>query len=196
LNKKVKLGDIAQIKSGFHIDRKNRQLEGIDNKAVKTKILAPTQNDSVICEVTTKDIFEPESINKEFFTKKDDIVFNIIKEGEAKIIREEDTGILVPLNFLIIRIMDITKYDPTFLVFLLNYKKTKNQISRLSESSSMLPRVTRKDLSNLKLNIPDYNTQKEYGLLMKMIEEKIKIKEKTIQYNKDSITGLLDKIEG
>ena len=51
-------------------------------------------------------------------------------------------------------------------------------------------------MREVKLPIPDYNNQKEYGKLLRLLEDKIQLKLKSVENNKKAQKAILDKLVG
>ena len=86
-------------------------------------------------------------------------------------------------------------FDPSFITHLLTNAHVKKQLHELG-STEKIPHTSIKEIKELKLVIPDYETQVKYGELLNTINEKILEDLKLVDYDRDLKEGILNKVWG
>lgn len=194
MNQKVNLDEIFEIKSGYHLARRMDDLEKGDNEQIVKVLSNKGFHIDDELEINEQSI-NVKSISEENFTHENDIILTTIVPVKSRFITKEDEGILIPTGFMVLRVKDKTKYDPEFISYLLNYEDIQQQLL-LYSGDSTIPRLTKKNLHEVKFTLPDIETQKKYASLIRMINMRIQIKEKSIENDKLLTTGLLEKALG
>lgn len=194
LNEKVNLYEIFKIKSGYHLARRMDYFEEGDNEEIIKVLSNKGFNIDGELKVNEEAVSE-KIINDENLTHENDIVLTTTFPVKSRFITKEDEGILIPTGFLVLRVKDETKYDPEFIAYLLNYDGIQQQL-RVYSGDATIPRLTKKSLDEVKFILPDIETQKEYATLIRMINMRIQMKEKSIENDKQLTTGLLEKALG
>lgn len=133
----MKLGNVAQVRSGLVLARK--QARG------RTEYRYPLLNlkcihsngyiDTALCEVFDS----VEYLNPEYLTHKGDVVIRLTVPYTAVLITEDLEGYVIPSSFVVVR-TDRSMLLPEYLIWLLNSQKVKKQISE-SAVSNMLGAV-------------------------------------------------------
>ena len=100
-------------------------------------------------------------------------------------------GIIIPNEYIIIRLHE--NMDSDFIVFLLKSDIFTRELNKLIEGS-LGKWIKINHMREVKLPIPDYNNQKEYGNLLRLLENKIQLKLKSIENNKKAQQAILDKL--
>ena len=146
---KMKLKDIAELQTGLVLNRK--QATRPDEVKVKYKQLNLKSVDSsgFINLEMLEDFESKESLKREYFTRKGDIVVRLSYPYTAVIIDEESENLLVPSHFVIIR-CDQKIIVPGYLGWLLNSDKMKKKIS-LSTSTSAFGTIKQSFYSDLEI---------------------------------------------
>ena len=85
--------------------------------------------------------------------------------------------------------------DSDFMVFLLKSSIFPHELNKLREGSAG-KWIKINHMREVKLPIPDYNNQKEYGKLLRLLEDKIQLKLKSVENNKKAQKAILDKLVG
>lgn len=79
------------------------------------------------------------------------------------------------------------------MVFLLKSSIFPRELNKLREGSAG-KWIKINHMREVKLPIPDYNNQKEYGKLLRLLENKIQLKLKSVENNKKAQKAILDKL--
>lgn len=120
-------------------------------------------------------------IDDKFLTKKDDIIICSKPPYNVVLINDEDEGILIPNNFIILR---NCKLNTTFLYNYLNLLGSKMKFNKDDENTN----ITKADVEQIKIDIDDdrikkisdlssriNKRQKAYGKLLDNDQELIKM---------------------
>ena len=177
------LDEIAEIFTGLRISRyTDESNNGKNVKVFKGKLSDIHNKDPEIEKMVLS-----EDIDKKFYSQKQDILLQVV--GSSKTIKiVEQEGIIMPMNFIIIRVHE--EYNPVFVFHLLNSVSFINILNRLSEGSS-LQFVRIPDLRQIKLQIPDKKTQNEYGNLLELVDIKKNLEIKKIEISKQLETAII-----
>ena len=84
-------------------------------------------------------------------------------------------------------------YDPSFIAHLLTNAHVKKQLHELG-STEKIPHTSIREIKELELVVPDFETQKKYGQLLDLINEKIYEDYKLIDYDQKLKEGILNKL--
>lgn len=175
----MKLGDVAVIRSGLVLSRKQTQdLNGIRYKALNLRSI----NAEGYIELNEVDRYNAvEKLNPEYITQIDDIVIRLSAPYTAVLIDESTAGMVVSSNFVVVR-ADKQHILPEYLYWLLNTPKMKRQIYE-NTSSNMLGSIKAKyyvDMPITPIPIQDQRriaeiyalAKREHQLLVQLAEAK------------------------
>lgn len=161
---KVKLDDIAEIFSGLSYRRY------LDNDGNNFKIIVQR---SIKKDGVCKDFEEvslSKKIKKRYFSKENDVLMKMSYPYDVVCIKEK--GIIISDKIAIIRPKN--GYDPDFIAHVLTNTHINKQLYQLS-TNEKIPHISLKQIKQLQLISPDFETQKKYGHLLNLINEKIKV---------------------
>lgn len=157
---------------------------------------------NVIKTKTIEDIDEPfeiekvelsEDVQEKFYSKKHDILYKSPQHSFAKEIINE-TNAIIPYNYIIIR-PDTTQVNSTFLTYYLNDKRVDYEIQR-HINSTIIPKVSASILRDIKILLPPYEIQNQYGELITNIKQRIIEKRKSIELDDNLIASQYTNIIG
>lgn len=178
----VKLKDIAEIISGMsyrrYLDENAEEYDVIVQRSIKKD---GQLND-----------FEKLKLNKvkdQYFSKKGDVLMKMPYPYDVVCINSE--GLVISDRIAIIRLKK--DYDSNFIAHLLTNAHIKKQLYEIG-TSERIPHTSISEIKELKLKIPDYETQKKYGELLNLINEKIAEDLKVVDYDRRLKEGILNKI--
>lgn len=178
----VKLKDIAEIISGMsyrrYLDENAEEYDVIVQRSIKKD---GQLND-----------FEKLKLNKvkdQYFSKKGDVLMKMPYPYDVVCINSE--GLVISDRIAIIRLKE--NYDSNFIAHLLTNAHIKKQLYEIG-TSERIPHTSISEIKELKLKIPDYETQKKYGELLNLINEKIAEDLKVVDYDRRLKEGILNKI--
>lgn len=175
----MRLGDIATVRSGLVLSRKESQ----ERSAIRYPLLnLRSINQGGYIEVEQLDMFlAVEELSPEYLSQIGDIVIRLSIPYTAVLIDETTTGIVVSSNFVIIR-TDLKELLPEYLVWLISTHQIKRAIYE-NTGGNMLGAIKARFFSELEIprlpidrqrRIADVNAlaRKEIRLLRQLADEK------------------------
>ena len=183
---KVMLKDVADVYSGSTF---RRYIEKGNGNFKKIIVQRSIQKGRKITDFDEEELSE--KINKRYFSKKGDILMKTPYPNDAVCLEEEN--LIIGDRIAIIRLKE--GYDSSFITHLLNNIYVKEQLHKVM-SSDRIPQVSIEEIKELKLIIPNYETQKKYGELLDNIDEKINITYKIIEADNELKEGILNDLIG
>ncbi|MDW4476313.1 restriction endonuclease subunit S [Staphylococcus saprophyticus] len=135
--------------------------------------------------------------NRNFeFVKKGDIIFADASEdykdlGKAVLVNIEDNNIIASLHTHVFRLNKEISAE-----FLMNFTKTLNYykfIKKQGTGISVLG-ISKKNLSNLTLNIPEYNEQQKIGIFFSKLDRQIELEEQKLEKLEEQKKGYMQQI--
>lgn len=179
----TKLKDIAEVFSGLsyrrYLQETGQEFEVVVQRSIK--------KDGKFSDFDCVRL-NPE-IKHRYFSQKDDILMKMPYPYDVVHISQE--GLVISDRIAIIRLKE--GYDPSFIAHLLTNAHIKKQLHELG-SSERIPHTSLKEIKELKLNMPDLNTQIKYGVLLNTINEKIAEDLRVIDYDRRLKEGILNKL--
>lgn len=180
----MKLGEIAEIKTGLVLTRKKAKLESETRAKYKLVSLYNVNEDGLFNEKPCEVFRSKSELDEKYFTEKGDILFRLTSPNTAVYIKEEYEGLLVPSSFGIIRVYSnhfLPQYvawylNTTYIKHLLEREQTGSVIS--STNKSILERIEVKEipLENQRKIVELLNLyHKEKELYAKLMKEKEKL---------------------
>lgn len=183
-----KLKEIATIITGLPIQRYIDKEDSIKQKIISN--MHPLQMEK---KFPTEEEYMPKDIKKQFYSKEHDILYKVQERSFAKEITTE-TEMIIPNTYNIIRVKS-PDINPTYLTNYLNNPQIYYEIKRQIDSTRIL-KVNTSILKELTIIIPDKKTQDNIAQLTTKIEQRIEIKQKSIESDKQLINTLYDNIIG
>ena len=179
--KQVKLKDIAEVFSGLsyrrYLDENGQDFDVVVQRSIK--------KDGELSD------FEQLKIKKEikdrYFTKKGDVLMKLPYPYDVVHVNQEN--LVVSDRIAIIRLNE--GYDSSFIAHLLTNAHIKKQLHELG-STEKIPHTSLKEIKELKLMVPDLETQIKYGNLLDLINERIYEDLKVVEYDRRLKEGILN----
>ncbi|MBQ2654002.1 MAG: restriction endonuclease subunit S [Methanobrevibacter sp.] len=180
----VKLKDIAEVYTGLSY-RRYLQDEGEEFEVIVQRSI---KKDGIL------DDFEIVKLNAEnlkphHFTHPGDVLMKMPYPYD--VVRVDKPGLVISDRIAIIRLAK--GYDSSFIAHLLTNAHVKKQLYELS-STERIPHASLKQIKEIKLNVPDCETQMRYGELLDTINEKIDEDLKVVEYDRNLKEGILNKL--
>lgn len=179
---KSKLKDIAEITSGLSY-RRYLEEEGIDYEVIVQRSI---KRDG---ELSDFDSLRLGDVRERFFTRRGDVLMKMTYPYDVVCINDE--RLVVSDRIAIIRLKK--GYHPDFIAHMLTNAHIRKQLHELG-SSPKLPHTSLKEIKELELAIPDYETQVKYGDLLNTINQKIKEDLKVVDYDRNLKEGILNEL--
>lgn len=169
---KYRFEDIADIFTGVRV---NRYQKGITEEK---KVLKKTYDYS--SNVDCDDVEVNDEINEKFFSRKDDIVILLSASTVSKLDKE---GIIIPMYFAVVRVKE--GFDVDFIYHLLKSDIFPKELHKIEEGTT-LKIIKTTHLKEIILPVPDYEVQKKYGKLFRLMDERIKLNMELIELEKQN----------
>lgn len=183
---KVKLAQIAEVQTGLSY----RRYLSEDGEKFDVVVQRSIKKDGIL------DDFEqvrlnPMHLKPHHFTRPGDILMKMPYPYDVVCV--EQKGLVVSDRVAIIR--PDSGYDSSFIAHLLTNAYIKKQLYELS-STERMSHASLGQIKELKLVVPDYETQMRYGRLLDTINEKIGEDLKVVEYDRRLKEGILNKLWG
>lgn len=187
--KKVKLSSLnQQIISGYNIHR------------VKSEIKTPYYYKMITVKSMDKGNFMPWELNEAFLTKKaspehltqeGDIIIKILSPIEFLYITKEMEGILVPVNFYILRLTD-TSISNSYLSVYLN--KQSSYLDSLCVGSSNMKKISARQLEDIEILIPNLDKQKTIEKVIELRQKEVELYELKQRFYESALHKLFSEV--
>ncbi len=183
---RVKLKDIAEIQTGLSYRRYLNENGYEYNVIVQRSI----QKDGILKDFEKINL-SPENIKPHHFTNEGDVLMKMPYPYDVVCVSQP--GLVVSDRIAIIRLNH--HYDPSFIAHLLTNAHVKKQLYELS-STERIPHASIKQIKELELVVPDFETQRKYGELLDTINEKLYEDQKVVEYDRNLKEGILNRLWG
>jgi len=186
--KEYKLEDIASVITGLPLQRYVNKEDSIKQKVIKTM---PFFMIGKKFETEEEEISE--DIKERFYSQEHDILYKVQQPSFAKEITTEK-GAIISNNYNIIRV-DSSIVNSTFLTYYLNDPRVDYEIQRTIDSTRIM-KVSTRILKDLKILLPEKEEQDKQATIIKKVNERIELKNKSIECDEKLINSLYDDIIG
>lgn len=181
----VKLKDIAEVYSGLsyrrYLDDSGIEYDVVVQRSIKA--------DGIIADF--EKIRLAPTIKERFFSRTCDVLMRMPYPFDVVHLNQE--GLVISDRIAIIRLDN--QHDPAFIAHLLTNAHVKKQLHEIG-STERIPHISIKEIKEIQLRVPDYETQVKYGQLLNTINEKITQDLKVVEYDRRLKEGILNKLWG
>jgi restriction endonuclease S subunit len=129
----------------------------------------------------------PVDIKGKYFTRSGDVLMKMPYPYDVVCVEEE--GLVVSDRIAIIRLKE--GYDSHFIAHMLTNAHIKKQLHEFG-SSQKLPHTSLKEIKELELVMPDYDTQVKFGTLLDTVDLKIQEDLNLVEYDRNLKEGILN----
>ena len=182
---KIILDDIAEIFSGLsyrrYLDESGDSFEIIVQRSIK--------KDGELSDF--EELSLKNNIKDRYFTRRNDVLMKMTYPYDVVCVKREN--LIVSDRIAIIRFGE--GYDPEFMAHLLTNAHIKKQLHELG-GSGKIPHTSLKEIKQLKLRVPDFETQKKYGELLNTLNEKIFEDLRQVEYDRRLKEAILNDLWG
>ncbi|MBN2693295.1 restriction endonuclease subunit S [bacterium] len=182
---KIKLGDIAEIKTGVVLDRKKAS-KSEESKFYYSVVSLKSFNEYAIYNNHFADEFiSNEQIKEDFQVKEGDILLRLREPNFAVFIDKKYENLIY--SSLIVRIMlsDIN-FDSHFLAYFLNSKIVKKQLSQGAIVGTTIPMIKVTDVNEIKIPVINLDKQKKIVEYLKLAHKETELL-KTVVVEKEKL---------
>lgn len=183
--KTVKLDDMAEIFSGLSY-RRYLDENGIKFNVIVQRSIKKDGELSDFDEMSLKG-----NIKDRYFTRENDVLMKMPYPYDVVCVKQE--GLIVSDRIAVIRLKK--DYDPDFIAHMLTNIHVKKQLHELG-SSEKIPHTSLKDIKQLKLVVPDFNTQKKLGELLNTINDKVHEDLRQVEYDRNLKEAIMNELWG
>lgn len=184
--RKVKLYKIAEVLSGLSY----RRYLADDGEEFEVVVQRSIKKDGILDDFERLRMMSG-SIKPHHFTRKNDVLMKMPYPYDVACVSRE--GLVISDRIAIIRLKE--GFDPSFIAHLLTNAHVKKQLYELS-STERIPHASIRQIRELELAVPDYETQKRYGELLDLINRKVAEDLKVVDYDRNLKEGILNKLWG
>jgi len=199
LGLRVKLGDIATVRTGLVTARKKARLDSMYKIKYKQVSLRCFGSGIKLDRLMIDEFISAEEISPKYFTHEGDILVRLRSPGSALFIEKEDEGLLVNSLSCVIRI-ECKDVDAKYAAYYIN-SNAAQRILNIDIQRTAIPMLKTRDLENLEIILPPVEEQKklvsfldlahkEQELLQSLAKEKQQFSQAVldtiIQSNKDN----------
>ena len=178
---RVKLGDIATIRTGLVVGRKKAQLDSTHKVEYKQVSLRCFDSSVKLDQTYIDEFISSEEVAPKYFTSEGDILVRLRSPNSSVYVEKGDEGLLINSLLSVIRINQ-RALDAKYVAYYIN-SNTAQRILKLDVQSTAIPMLRTKDLENLEIILPPIEeqkrlvslldlTQKEQELLLLLAQEK------------------------
>ena len=182
--KEYKVGDIAEIFTGIRVKR--YQKGHLEEKVMLKKIYEDSSK------IDTDKVNVSDDINPKFYSRKNDIVILLAGSTVSKLEVEE---ILIPMYYAVVRVKE--GFDVDFIFHLLKSDIFPKELHKIQEGTTLKILKTT-HLKEIRLPVPDYETQRKYGKLFNLMDKRINLNLELVdierQNEKMIMKNLLDEL--
>lgn len=183
---RVKLDDIAEVLTGMSYRRYLTEF-GEEHEVIVQRSI---QRDGILKDFE-KIRFDPKDIKPHHLTRPGDVLMKMPYPYDVVCVGQPD--LVISDRIAIIRLKE--GYDPSFIAHLLTNAHIKKQLYEF-ESTERIPHISIRQIKEIELLVPDYETQIRYGELLDTINEKIKEDMKLVSYDQNLKEGILNELWG
>lgn len=182
---KMILDDMAEIFSGLSY-RRYLDEDGDNFKIIVQRSIKRDGELSDFEEVSLKS-----NIKERYFTHENDVLMKMTYPYDVVCVSDEN--LVISDRIAIIRLKE--GFDPEFIAHLLTNAHVKKQLHELGGSGKM-PHTSLKEIKQLQLIVPDFETQFKYGELLNTINDKIFEDLRQVEYDRHLKEAILNDLWG
>lgn len=172
----MKLGEIAEIKTGLVLTRKKANIKYEVKDKYNLLTLNNIETDGVFNNKPFEIFLSNAKLDKQYFTQEEDILIRLSQPNTAVYIDENKVGLLVPSYFAIIK-LKTEDFIPQYITWYLNSNRFKKELLRYQTGST----ITTTNISILKsinIKVIPMEKQKQIAKLQKLhLREKYLLKQ-------------------
>ena len=162
---KIKLNDIAEIKTGLVLNRKKADMSKEQKLYYSVVSLKSFNVDAVYDNSFADEFISNEQIKEDYQVKQDDILLRLREPNFAVYIDKEYENLIYPSLMVRVKLQD-SRFDPHFIAHYLNSNTVKKALS--SElSGTTIPMIKVADVNEIKIPLINLDKQKKDSRILK-----------------------------
>lgn len=180
MNKKFKLSDIVNIRSGMVVPKTvNNDERQLTDAYVRMVGTSDYDDDGNLRNDLEANVLIKPAIEKNFL-KYNEVLFNAKgRRFFAALFRNEYSFTIASASFLVLTIKDNKIIFPEFLVWYLNHPETL-KVFNFKMTTQNIPSITKQELGELEIIIPNFETQNKIVKLDLLKKQQITIQKELI----------------
>ena len=167
---KIKLNDIAEIKTGLVLNRKKADMSK-EQKLYYSVVSLKSFNEDANYDNTFADEFiSNEQIKEDYQVKQDDILLRLREPNFAVYIDKEYENLIYPSLMVRVKIKD-NRFDEHFIAHYLNSNIVKKQLSQGAIVGTTIPMIKVADVNEIKIPLINLDKQKKIVEYLKLAHQ-------------------------
>ena len=163
---KIKLNDIAEIKTGLVLNRKKADMSK-EQKLYYSVVSLKSFNEDAVYDNTFADEFiSNEQIKEDYQVKQGDILLRLREPNFAVYIDKEYENLIYPSLMVRVKLQD-SRFDPHFIARYLNSTTVKKALST-ELSGTTIPMIKVADVNEIKIPLTNLDKQKKIVEYLKL----------------------------
>lgn len=181
-----KLSDLAQITSGYNINRvKSESKTEFEYKMITTN----SMKEGLFRSEDLKKVFLIKKASSDHLTKEGDIVVKILSPIEALYVTKDMEGLLVPINFYIIRV-DNEAFINRYISFYLN--QISSHLDAMSVGSTNMKKISAKGLGDIEIKVIPLNQQEQICKTLALLQKELELFQLKQEFYKSALKTLME----
>ena len=185
----MKLGDCTSIRTGLVFSRKEA-LPNESNRRYRALNLRNVTAEGQILLSDVEDYYASDALKKEYFTRVGDVLLRLSAPYTAILITEEETDLLIPAHFAIIR--TVKTLDPQYLHWWLT--KNKKRFYKMASGGTMMGTISSGYVADMAFELPPIERQRQIAKLLELAKREQKLLSMLAEKKKQLTDAALKKI--
>jgi len=187
----LRLKQFAEIRTGLVLSRKKGDTHDDEYYTYTMVTLKAFHQNGKLLSKNLDTYIAHEKLSDRYLTKTGDILIRLREPNHAVVITQNDAGLVVPS--LVAHLKVDERANSEFLTYYLNSNSIQKKLQKEAKGTR-ISMIKTKDLSELELNLPTLEKQKQIVALLQLANQEVNLLEslKTEKINYKNI--LLDKI--
>ncbi|MDE1429425.1 restriction endonuclease subunit S [Bacillus licheniformis] len=190
----MKLGEIAQIKTGLVLSRKKAEFEYDAKARYKLLSLKNISEDGIIVNELFDEFISNDDLDDHYFTVEGDVLMRLSQPYTAVFIDKDHTGLVVPSYFAIIKVNEVMVL-PQYAAWYLNTLNVKKELER-SQAGSRIPSTNQHAIRNIPIELTSISKQKALIELFQLHQRQKMLYKKLIEQKELLFQGVSQQILG
>jgi restriction endonuclease S subunit len=164
---KIRLGDIAEIKTGLVLNRKKADISIEDKFYYSVVSLKSFNKDAIYDDAFSDQFVSNEQIKDDDLVKQGDILLRLREPNFAVFMEKEHEKLIFSSLIVRIKLQDST-YDANFIAHYLNSNIVKKQLSQGAVVGTTIPMIKVADVNEIKIPLINLDKQKKIVEYLKL----------------------------
>lgn len=190
---KIKLSDIAEIKTGLSTNRKKADIS-IESKFYYTVVsLKSFSEDAIYDNIFADEFISNEELKDDYLVKKGDILLRLREPNFAVYIDKEYEKLIFSSLIVRIKLQD-TRFDPHYIAHYLNSNIVKKQLSQGAIVGTTIPMIRVSDVNEIKIPLIDLHKQKMIVKYLKLAHQENELLQNLIKEKQKQSKNIFEKL--